>query len=138
MRDDPAGAVCRELCIWRRQSTGRRHPARRPYPELHTRNAYIALFYRALHACGIEFGGEIQLTRDWLLGAGRTFHVLHFHWGIEGLWRRYLPGWIAPLARMHPGAGLVARTRRYWNGEEVHHFAAFLDAARAQGQRLVS
>jgi beta-1,4-mannosyltransferase len=56
------------------------------FPDTH-RNPYFTLFYGALEPYGVTVSYTRHVNDAMLRRPGRGFDVLHFHWGLELLWR---------------------------------------------------
>jgi glycosyltransferase involved in cell wall biosynthesis len=87
------------------------------YPE-DDRNPYFALFYRALEPYGVTVSYTNAIDDRMLRQPGRPFDVLHFHWGLEHIWRWRKRG-------------------RLWEIMSLVGWARFLRLAKRKGVRIV-
>jgi len=93
------------------------------YPDDH-RNPYFSLFYRALEPYGVSVDYAGVINDEMLPGTPARIDVLHFHWGLENIWRWRKRG------RMSEVMGLVGwarflrrvgreRVRLVWTAHEL-------------------
>jgi len=92
-------------------------------------NPYLELYHAALAARGVQWVGGFEATPAWIRRNGDRVDAVQFHWGLENIWRgrRAQGGRAAWLGRLR-GRGAAAGCR---------DLAAFLDAARARGIRIL-
>src|SRR5258705_13384874 len=87
------------------------------YPDDH-RNPYFSLFYGALKQYGVSVDYTGGISDRMLTDTSNRMDVLHFHWGLEHLWRWRKQG------RLSEAMGLVG-------------WARFLLQAKRKGVRVV-
>jgi beta-1,4-mannosyltransferase len=87
------------------------------YPD-DDRNPYFAQFYRALEPYGVTVAYTNRIDDRMLSNPERPFDVLHFHWGLEHIWRWRKRG-------------------RMWEFLSLMGWARFLLLARRKGVRVV-
>jgi glycosyltransferase involved in cell wall biosynthesis len=87
------------------------------YPD-DDRNPYFAQFYRALEPYGVTVAYTNRIDDQMVSNPERPFDVLHFHWGLEHMWRWRKRG-------------------KVWELLSLLGWARFLRLARRKGVRVV-